>query len=57
LSAELTDHWPLTRDCREVMALRELLRRKRNVAVLPEINDPDSMGESLVILREPRDGF
>ncbi|MDH4230997.1 MAG: hypothetical protein OEW04_03090 [Nitrospirota bacterium] len=52
----LTDHWPLTRDCREVMALRELLRRKRNVGVLLEINETDRIPESLEILRELRDG-
>jgi len=47
LTAELTGHWPLTRDCREVM---ELLRRKRNVAVLLEINDTDSIDGNLEIL-------
>jgi hypothetical protein len=51
----ITDHWPLTRDCREVLALREFLLRKNNVDLLLEINETDKIGESLEILRNIRD--
>jgi hypothetical protein len=53
----LTDHWPLLPDCREVFALRELLKRKNDVGVLLEINETEEIGESLKILREVRDSL
>jgi len=51
----LSDHWYLTPDCREVRALRELLRKKSDVSVLLEINETEMIGDSLAILRSLRD--
>ena len=51
----ITDHWPLTRDCREVLALREFLLRKKDADLLLEINETDRIKESLEILRNIRD--
>jgi sugar phosphate isomerase/epimerase len=48
------DHWPLTDDCREVQAMKELFRRKKNLAVILEINEMDQLGESLEILQKIR---
>jgi hypothetical protein len=53
----ITDHWPLTRDCREVIALRELLLRKKDADLLLEINETDGIEESLEILRNIRDAL
>ena len=47
----ITDHWPLTESCAEVGALRTLLRRKKDLLVILEVNELDQMGESLSILR------
>lgn len=51
----LTDHWFLTRDCRELKALGALVEMKRDIDVILEINETDRIGESLQILRELRD--
>ena len=48
------DHWYLTPDCREVQALKELLKRKSDVGVLLEINETEKTEESLEILRKIR---
>jgi len=53
----ITDHWPLTRDCREVIALRELLRRQNDADLLLEINETDRIEVSLEILRNIRDAL
>lgn len=53
----LTDHWPLLPNCREVIALRHLLKRKSAVGVLLEINETEEIGNSLRILREVRDSL
>lgn len=47
----ILDHWPLTEDCPEVRALQELIRRKKEVSVILEINEIDQVGESLDILK------
>jgi sugar phosphate isomerase/epimerase len=47
----ILDHWPLTEDCREVQAFRELARRKRDLSVILEVNEMDQVGESLDILK------
>jgi len=54
LRGGITDHWPLTPDCREVMALTELVRIKPDVSVILEINEIESIVESLNILRNIR---
>ena len=51
----LTDHWYLTHECREVQALRELLREKSDVGILLEINETEMIADSLHILRNIRD--
>jgi hypothetical protein len=51
----ITDHWPLNRDCREVKALEELVKRKSDVSVILELNEVDQIGESLEVLAEIRD--
>jgi hypothetical protein len=51
----LTDHHPLTPECREVQALRALLKRKSSVGVILELIETDGIGESLQILRDLRD--
>jgi sugar phosphate isomerase/epimerase len=55
LHGGITDHWPLTPGCREVEALRELLRRKSGIGVILELNETEQIGESLRILRHLRD--
>jgi len=51
----LTDHWPLLPDCRELRALRELIKIKRDISVILEINETEMIGESLKLLRTLRD--
>jgi len=46
----ILDHWPLTRNCREVHALEALLQRKKGISVILEVNEMDQVGESLNIL-------
>jgi len=54
LHGGITDHWPLSRDCRELKSLEELLKRKSDVNVILELNETDEIGDSLNILRELR---
>ncbi len=54
LRGGITDHWPLTPDCREIRALRELIRIKPDVSVILEINEIESIVESMDILRTLR---
>lgn len=53
----ITDHWPLDRDCREVKALEELVKRKSDVSVILELNEVDQIGESLEVLADIRDNI
>lgn len=53
----LTDHWPLLQDCRELMALKELLNRKKDIAIILEINEADMIGDSIKLLKTVRDEF
>jgi hypothetical protein len=53
----LTDHWPLSPECRELKALGELIRMKSDVSVILEINETEMTGESLKLLRALRDEF
>lgn len=55
LRGGITDHWPLSRDCREVKALASLLKKKRDISVILEINEIEQINESLDILRSLRD--
>lgn len=55
LRGGITDHWPLSEDCREVRACRELLRVKSDLSVILELNEVDRIGESLGILRSLRE--
>lgn len=51
----LTDHHPLTSGCRELKSLEELLKRKRDLCVILEINETDRIDDSLKLLRDLRD--
>lgn len=55
LRGGITDHWPLSSECREVQALSLLLQRKRDVSVILEINEIEQINESLNILRSLRE--
>ncbi|MDH4027429.1 MAG: hypothetical protein OEU95_01185 [Nitrospirota bacterium] len=55
LHGNITDHWPLTDNCREVLALEELLRTRPDISVLLEINEAEETDRSLDILRNIRD--
>jgi sugar phosphate isomerase/epimerase len=47
----LTDHWPLEPGCRELKALEALLKRKRDVSVILEINEREGIKSSLELVR------
>lgn len=47
----ILDHWPLTAECRELRALETLLRRKKDISVILEVNEMDQVGQSLNLLR------
>ena len=55
LHGGITDHWPLTPDCREIRAFKELIRKKPDVSVILEINETDMIGASLRLLSALRD--
>ncbi len=55
LRGGITDHWPLSSDCREMQALKELLKVKSGVSVILELNEVEKIGESLDILRSLRE--
>ena len=55
LHGNITDHWPLNYNCREVRALEELLKIKPDVSVILEINEVEEIDESMEILRALRD--
>ncbi len=50
----ITDHWPLRRDCRELQALEELIKKKSDISVILELNEVEEIGDSLKILDELR---
>jgi hypothetical protein len=50
----LTDHWPILPDCRELKALRELLKRKYDVGVILEINETEMILDNLNLLKKLR---
>jgi hypothetical protein len=55
LRGGITDHWPLSHNCREVKALEVLLKIKSDVSVILEINEIEEIDKSLDILRSLRD--
>jgi hypothetical protein len=55
LHGGITDHWPLSHDCREIRALKELVKIRPDVSVILEINEVEEIAESLDILRELRE--
>lgn len=57
LRGGITDHWPLSNNCRELLALKEFLKIKSNVSVFLELNEVEKIGESLDILRSLREGL
>lgn len=57
LRGGLTDHWPITRRCREVKALKGLLKRKSDINVILEVNETEELEENLRILEEMRYAF
>jgi sugar phosphate isomerase/epimerase len=50
----ITDHWPLTAGCREMEALRSLLKVRYDISVILEINEIEMIPESLDILKALR---
>jgi hypothetical protein len=50
----ITDHWPLTPDCRELRALKELIKIKPDVGVILEINEINKIGDNIRLLNELR---
>lgn len=57
LRGGITDHWPISNNCRELQALKELLKVKSNVSVILELNEVEKIGESLDILRSLRESL
>lgn len=55
LRGGITDHWPLSAGCRELRALGEFLRRKKDVAVILEINETRETAESMRLLESLRE--
>jgi sugar phosphate isomerase/epimerase len=55
LHGGITDHWPLSPDCREIRAFKELIRIKPDVNVILEINETEMIGASLKLLSAIRD--
>jgi hypothetical protein len=53
----ITDHWPLTPDCRELRALKELIKIKPEVGVILEINENNMIGDNIRLLNELRHTF
>lgn len=51
LRGGLTDHWPLVPGCRELDALRQVLKRRPDVRAVLELNE-DETEESLKLLNE-----
>ncbi len=47
----IRDHWGLTEDCRELIALKELLARKRGLRLILEIIEAEDVEKSLDLLR------
>jgi sugar phosphate isomerase/epimerase len=54
LRGGLTDHWPLTAECREYRALDTLIKIKPEISVILEINELDDVADSLNLLRNLR---
>ena len=50
----LTDHWYITPECKEVKALKELLRGKKDVGVILEVNEREMIEENLNLLKAIR---
>jgi hypothetical protein len=50
----LTDHWALSHDCRELRALKKLIKIKADVSAILEINETEMIEESLKLLRALR---
>jgi len=49
----IKDHWPLTPDCREIAALRALIKRKNGLQVILELDATEAgMGTSIELLKE-----
>jgi hypothetical protein len=57
LRGGITDHWPLSSDCREVSALKSLMNVHSQFSVFLEINEIEEIDQSLNILRSLRDEF
>lgn len=50
LHGGITDHWPLTPDCREIKALKEMVKIKSDISVILEINEVEEIVDSLKLL-------
>jgi len=51
----IKDHWPLVRDCREIDALKALMKRKKDLQVILELDATDEgMGRSIELLKDLR---
>jgi len=54
LHGGITDHWPLNRTCRELQALKQLLKVTSDVGVILELNEIEMIGNSLDLLTSLR---
>ena len=47
----IRDHWGLTEDCKELMALKELMARRKGLRIILEIIEAEDLEKSLALLR------
>jgi sugar phosphate isomerase/epimerase len=51
----IKDHWPLVPDCREIDALKALIKRKKGLQVILELDaTEEGMGQSIELLKDLR---
>ncbi|MCI4625668.1 MAG: hypothetical protein L3V56_06875 [Candidatus Magnetoovum sp. WYHC-5] len=47
----VTDHWPLTKECRELQALKILVERKEDINIIVEIMEREEIADSMRIIK------
>lgn len=57
LRGGITDHWPVTPGCREIQALKDLLKRREDISVILEINEIESIADGLTLLKSIKDSL
>jgi endonuclease IV len=48
----IKDHWSLVEGCKEIEALKILLKRKRDIGVILEINDIENLEDSIALIEK-----